>query len=144
VNLFLGQFGPDAWTDRNSRAYRIHMPHDLTVVAACEDVGCDQWRSGWVTECDESAKPGAMVAAWIRSGQCGRTFREAAGTQDGRPVAIFYFDSGQRCFQEHRTRPGRLLVYSGGRGAREHVSLSDLAEDYTEHMGGIAAQQERG
>jgi len=144
MGFSIGQLGPDAWTDRNSRSYRIHMPHDLTVKAACEDVGCDLWRSGWVTELDESDRMGALTANWFRSGQSGRTFRETAGTRDGRPVAIFYFDSGQRCFTEHRTRPGELLVYSGGRRVAEHTSLRFLAEDYTEHMGGIAARQERG
>lgn len=135
----IGQPGPDAWTDRRSRSYRIHMPHDVTVVAACEDVGCDLWRSGWVTELDESDEMGALTAAWIRSGQSGRTFTEFQGQP-----AVFRFDSGQRCFTEHRTRPGELLVYSGGRPVREHTDLRFLAEDYTEHMGGIAAQQERG
>ena len=142
MGFSIGQLGPDAWTDRSSRAYRIHMPHDLTVVAACEDVGCDQWRTGWETVCDESTKPGAMVAMWIRSGQSGRTYRELV-TVAGAP-AVFRFGSGQRCFNEHRTRPGRLMVYSGGRGVREHTDLRFLAEDYTEHMGGVAAQQERG
>lgn len=139
---FLGQLPPPAWANRAARVYRIHMPHDLTVVAACEDVGCDQWRSGWETVCDESTKQGALVAAWIRSGQSGRTYRELAAVA-GQP-AVFRFDSGQRCFAEHRTRPGRLLVHQGGRVAREHVSLGDLAEDYTEHTGRIAGQLERG
>lgn len=139
MGLQIGQFGPDAWTDRNSRSYRIHMPHDITVVAACEDVGCDQWRSGWVTECDESTETGALVAAWIRSGQSGRTYVELQGSP-----AVFRFAGGQRCFAEHRTRPGRLRVYQRGRPAAEHVSLANLAEDYTEHVGQLAGQQERG
>jgi hypothetical protein len=83
-----------------------------------------------------------MVANWIRSGQSGRTFRELIVVA-GQP-AVFRFDPGQRCFREHRTRPGRLLVYSRGRGVREHSSLRFLAEDYTEHAGLLAAQQERG
>jgi hypothetical protein len=138
----MGQFSPDAWKDGNSRAYRIHMPHDITIVAACEDVGCDLWRTGWETVLDESTQMGALTAAWIRSGQSGRTYRELVVVA-GQP-AVFRFGGGQRCFQEHRTRPGRLLVYSGGRGVAEHTDLRFLAEDYTEHMGGIAAQQERG
>ena len=139
---FSDRLPPPAWTDRSSRSYRIHMPHDLTVVIACETAGCDQWRTGWETVCDESAKDGALVAAWIRSGQSGRTYRELTAVT-GQP-AVFRFDAGQRCFTEHRTRPGRLLVHQGGRIAREHVSLADLAEDYTEHVGHLAAQQERG
>jgi hypothetical protein len=138
----LTRLPPPAWTDRSSRAYRIHMPHDLTVVVACEEAGCDQWRTGWETVCDESAKEGALVAAWIRSGQSGRTYRELAAVA-GQP-AVFRFGSGQRCFTEHRTRPGRLLVHQGGHAVREHTSLRFLAEDYTEHVGRLAAQQERG
>lgn len=133
---------PPAWTYPDARAYRVHMPHDVTVVAACEDVGCDQWRSGWETVADEETEQGAMVAAWIRSGQSGRTFRELVVVA-GQP-AVFRFDSGQRCFQEHRTRPGQLLVYNRGRGVREHVSLANLAEDYTEHVGRLADMEQRG
>jgi hypothetical protein len=139
---FLAKLPPPAWANRAVRVYRVNMPHDVMVKAACEDVGCDQHRSGWVTECDEATREGALVAAWIRSGQSGRTYREIAAVA-GQP-AVFRFDSGQRCFAEHRTRPGRLLVHQGGRPAREHGSLADLAEDYTEHAGRLAAQQERG
>lgn len=133
---------PPLWTDPTARAYRVHMPHDITVVAACEDVGCEQWLHGWETEADEKTDQGAMVAAWIRSGQSGRTFRELVAVA-GQP-AVFRFGSRQRCFQEHRTRAGRLLVHQRGRVAREHDSLSDLAEDYTEHLGRVAEQQKRG
>jgi len=132
---------PSLW-NANSRNYRVHMPHDVTVRAACEDVGCDQWRTGWETVCDESTKEGALVANWIRSGQSGRTFKEI-GTHSGKP-AIFRFQSGQRCFQEHRTRPGRMVVQRSGRVLRQHVSLADLAEDYSEHMGLVSAQIQRG
>jgi hypothetical protein len=139
---FLRQLPPPSWADPGHRSYRIHMPHDLTIVAACKDVGCERWRSGWVSMYDTATREGAIVANWIRSGQSGRTFREVSG--NGAQVAAFRFDSGQRCFEEHRTRPGELLVYSGGRRVREHTDLRFLAEDYTEHMGGVAAQQERG
>lgn len=137
-----GQLPPPAWLDRTARAYRVHMPQDITVVAACEDVGCDQQRFGWETVCDESDPMQASVAMVIRAGQTGRTYLEMAGTRDGRPVAVFRFDSGQRCFQEHRTRPGRLLVHQRGRLVYEHVSFADIAEDYNEHMARVA--EERG
>lgn len=142
MGFSIGQLGPDAWTDPHSRSYRIHMEPDLTVKAACEDVGCDQQRFGWVTELDMSDPMAVLTANWFRSGQSGRTFRELTGKDA--PVAVFRFDSGQRCFREHRTRPGFLRVYSGGRAVRAHDSLANLAEDYTEHMGGIADQFERG
>jgi hypothetical protein len=133
---------PPLWTDPTARAYRVHMPHDVTVVAACEDVGCDQWRSGWETVADESTKEGALVANWIRSGESGRTYRELVAVA-GQP-AVFRFESGQRCFNEHRTRPGRLLVHQRGRLVAEHADLRFLAEDYTEHVGRLAEEQERG
>lgn len=141
---FLSELPPPAWLDRGARVYRVHMPHDVLVKAACEDVGCDQWRFGWETVCDETDDMGGKVAMLIRSGQTGRTFREMADVRDGKRVAVFRFESGQRCFQEHRTRPGQLLVYQRGRQVREHVSLSDLAEDYTEHTGRLAGQQQKG
>lgn len=132
---------PGVWTHRDGRSYRIHMPHDTTVKAACEDVGCEQHRNGWDTVCDLTTPDGRMVAEMIRSGKSGRTYREIDPTAR---MVIFRFDSGQRCFAEHRTRPGFLQVYSGGRPAREHVSLGDLAEDYMEHTGQLAEQQKRG
>lgn len=135
---FLPPLPPPLWTHPGARSYRIHMPHDITVVAACEDAGCDQWRNGWDTVCDEADDMGAKVAMLIRSGQTGRDFLELGGTP-----TVFRFAPHQRCFREHRTRPGRLLVHQGGRIVREHTSLAFLAEDYTEHAGRLAEQQER-
>jgi hypothetical protein len=141
---FVNRLPPPLYADPGARVYRVHMPHDVQVKAACEDVGCDSWRFGWETVCDESDEMQAMLAMGIRAGETGRTFREMSSVRDGRKVAVFRFDAGQRCFAEHRTRPGRLLVHQGGRPAREHASLADLAEDYMEHTGQLAEQQERG
>ena len=130
-----------------SRDYRVTMPPDITVVTACGDFGCDQWRSGWETVCDESTEQGALVASFIRSGQSGRDFAELRDVRDGVTVAVFRFPAGQRCFREHRTRPARLLVTANGNPRavlREHASLAALAEDYTEHAGRLAEQKERG
>ena len=135
---------PPLWAHPGARAYRVHMPHDLTVVAACEDVGCDQWRNGWETVCDEADDMGAKVAMLIRSGQTGRDYLALPDVRDGVRVTVFRFPPHQRCFNEHRTRPGRLLVHQRGRLVREHVSLGDLAEDYTEHTGRLAEQEQRG
>jgi len=125
-----------------TRDYRIHMPPDTTVVAACEDVGCDNWRYGWDVPCDLDTPQGREAAGLIRSGRTGRTYREMGGA--GARMIVFRFESGQRCFEEHRTRPGRALVMRGGRVIREHSSLAGLAEDYTEHVGRLAEQTERG
>ena len=134
---------PPLWAHPGARAWHVHMPHDITVVAACEDVGCDQWRNGWETVCDEADDMGGKVAMLIRSGQTGRDFREFPPGPGG-TVTVFRFAPHQRCFREHRTRPGRLLVHQRGRVVREHTSLTDLAEDYTEHAGRLAEERERG
>jgi len=143
MGLAMPPLPPPLW-EYEGRHYRVHMPKDVTIKVACEDFGCDQWRSGWDTVCDESSREGALVANWIRSGQSGRTFTERATWNEGRAVAVFRFDRGQRCFNEHRTRPGRALVMRRGRVLREHSSLADLAEDYTEHVGRLAEQEKRG
>jgi hypothetical protein len=137
---------PPAWLDRDARVYRVKMPPDITIVAACEDVGCDQYRKGWETTCDELGDPMAVqVAMLIRSGATGRDFTEGRGTlDDGRVVTVFRFPAGQRCFQEHKTRPGRLLVHQRGHLIREHARLADLAEDYTEHAGLITDLRQKG
>lgn len=144
MGFSIGRPAPGAWLDPSSRAYRIHMPSDVTVVTACEDFGCDSWRFGWETVCDEADEMQAVVAMTIRAGGTGRTFREMSDVRDGRKVAVFRFDARQRCFAEHRTRPGLALVYQRGHRVYEHASLADLAEDYTEHAARLLDQQKRG
>src|SRR6266704_1701658 len=113
----------------DTRDYRVHMPPDRTIVTACEDFGCDNWRYGWEIPCDLDTPAGRMAAALIRSDDTRRTYRELGGDR----MVVFRFDAHQRCFDEHRTRPGRALVMRRGRIIREHSSLADLAQDYTEH-----------
>jgi hypothetical protein len=121
------------------RDYHIRMPLDRWVKTACQAVGCENWRNGWETHIDEATPLGKLQGEYIR-GQSGRTFTER---RTGEGLTVFTFASGQRCFAEHRTRPARLLVHEGGR-TREHVSFTDLADDYTEHTGRLAEQIERG
>lgn len=123
-----------------TRDYTVRMPPDRWVKAACEQVGCEARRYGWDSLVDESTRLGRAQADYIRT-QSGRTFREMRAP-DG--LTVFRFEPGQRCFAEHRTRPARLLVASGGRLLAEHTSLAFLAEDYTQHCGRLAAQFERG
>jgi hypothetical protein len=123
-----------------TRDYRVHMPRDVTVKAACEEVSCEQWRFGWDSLIDESTSLGQAQAEYIRT-KSGRVFREMRAP-DG--LTVFRFEAHQRCFEEHRTRPARLLVATGGYVVREHTSLAYLAQDYTEHCGNLAAQFERG
>jgi hypothetical protein len=124
-----------------TRDYLIRLPKDTSIVAACEDVGCDQWRSGWETTCDESTPQGATVAAWIRSGQSGRTFTEI-GTHSGQP-SVFRFHSRQRCFNEHRTRPASFAVRQQGRIVN-HERLADWGDDLAEHWDAIQTELKKG
>lgn len=124
---------------RLTRDYRVQMPRDVTVKAACEDVGCENWRYGWDSLIDESSSLGQAQAEYIRD-KSGRTFREMRAP-DG--LTVFRFEAHQRCFEEHRTRPARLSVATGGITLRTHSSLADLAEDYTEHVGRLADQYGR-
>jgi hypothetical protein len=121
-----------------TRDYLIRMPRDTMIVAACEDVGCASWLYGWETHVDEGTPLGAEQARYIRH-MSGRTFgeqRTAAG------ITVFRFTARQRCFAEHRTRPGRYLVRGGV--VREHAWLGDWIEDAAEHVTSIEEQRKKG
>jgi hypothetical protein len=128
------------------QTYSITAPHDRTVKAACEEVGCAAWLNGWQSTVDESTELGQRQAAYIRQ-QSGRTFHEqrtAAG------LTVFTFDSHQRCFADHRTRPEIYAVRDGDwRGnptgrTRMHANARDWTEDFGEHQQRIADQHEKG
>lgn len=121
-----------------TRDYIVRMPKDTTVRAACGDVNCDNWRYGWETILDERTPQGRDAAAWIRSGQSGRTYRELPGGE----VTVFRFEAGQRCFDEHRTRPARWLVRAGG--VRQHATMRDWIDDLGEHAGRLEEQAKQG
>jgi hypothetical protein len=123
---------------RATRDYLLRMPPDTTVVAACHEVRCEAWQFGWDTIVDERTPLGAAQAAYIRH-QSGRTFREM-GSPDG--VTVFRFESRQRCFAEHRTKPARWLVR--GYGLREHSSMRGWIDDLAEHVGQLEDQIRRG
>ena len=89
-----------------TREYRIRLPRDVTVPAACEQVRCESWKYGWETTVDEATPLGGFQAAYIRQ-TAGRTFKER-GTPDG--LTVFRFGRHQRCFAEHRTRPVTFLA----------------------------------
>jgi hypothetical protein len=120
---------------RATRDYVIRMPKDTTVVAACEDVRCENWRAGFEVHVDEATVLGMNQAHYIRV-QSGRTFTEHRSGA----ITVFRFASGQRCFAEHRTKPARFLVA----GVREHSNLGDWIEDAAEHVTSIEDQRKRG
>jgi len=146
------------------RSYLIRSPRDVTVKTACEQAGCLAWRHGWESPVDERVScggdPSAGTCAWVRAGQracgacqgrvirrSGRTFTERK-TADG--ITVFRFESGQRCFREHRTRPERYLMVGGDwrgnpRGERRvHKTPADWVEDSGEHLQKLVTAIERG
>lgn len=129
------------------QTYTIASPHDRMVRTACEDAGCLAWRYGWETAIDEGTELGRRQAAYIRQ-RAGRTFRELPRAGQG-AVTVFRFDSGQRCFADHHTRPESYGVLAGDwRGytgtIRRHTRAADWVEDFGEHQQRIADQREKG
>ena len=122
-----------------TRDYVVHMPRDTLVRSACEDVECEGWRCGWESHIDEGTVLGQAQADYIRR-HSGRTFTELRTGV----ITVFRFPGGQRCFAEHRTRPARLLVRQGRSLIREHGTFTGIAEDYTEHVGRLAEQAQKG
>lgn len=145
------------------KTYVLRQPRDTMIKATCEQVGCEQWARGWDTIIDESTNCGAArptemcrwVAVGSACGSCqahflrhgaGRTFREGR-TQTN--LTVFRFESKQRCFTEHQTRPQIYLVRAGdwrqNQGLiRRHVRPGDWVDDFTEHQNRIIERQERG
>lgn len=119
------------------KTYQIVSPPDRSIVAACEEVGCVAWLYGWETVVDESTQLGAKQAHYIR-GYARRTYRE---TKRGDGLTVFRFESRQRCFAEHRTRPEVYAVKGGdwrgnpqGIPPRIHTRPADWVEDFAEHQ----------
>jgi hypothetical protein len=137
---------PPAHAVEAYQTYSITVPPDVLVKAACEQVGCEAWRNGWESVINEATDLGKAQADYIRT-RAGRTFREQR-TAGG--FTVFRFDSGQRCFAEHKTRPELYAVRDGDwRGnptgrARRHTRAADWVEDFGEHQQRIADQTEKG
>jgi hypothetical protein len=128
------------------QTYAVASPRDTTRKAACEEVDCAAWRNGWETAIDESTELGRQQADYIRT-QSRRTFRELPRAGGG--LTVFRFESGQRCFADHRTRPESYRVLAGdwrSRGVllRGHTRPADFVEDWGEHQQRLADQQKEG
>jgi len=128
------------------QTYSITAPPDTLVKAACEQAACPAWLYGWRTLVDETTDLGRQQAVYIRTA-ARRTFRERPGPAG---LTEFLFDSGQRCFGEHRTRPEFYAVRDGDwRGnptgrVRRHSRPADWVEDFGEHQQAVADQIQRG
>lgn len=128
------------------QTYSISQRPDVLVRAACQQVSCAAWQHGWETRVDEATEQGQQQAAYIRT-RAGRTFRELRTTAG---LTVFRFESGQRCFAEHKTNPEVYGVRDGDwRGnpsgrIRQHQRPIDWVEDFGEHQLRIADQQKEG
>ena len=140
---------PPALPPEHMQTYRIVSPRDTLLVAACKDAVpvCGAWRNGWDTTVDESTGFGQAQAHYIRA-RSARTFREYR-TQSG--LTVFRFESGQRCFTEHRTRPEIYAVAGGdwrgnprGVAPRRHVRPVDWVEDMALTLDDIKTARDRG
>ncbi len=136
---------PSLGTPSDYTTFEIRALPDTTVVAACKDVGCDYWRSGWDSPVDERTAEGRLQAYAIE--HSGRTFTRLKRA-DG--VTVFRFDPYQRCFREHRTKPDLWLRRGGDwrvdpkEPVRRHVRAADWVEDFQEHEGRLANLREKG
>lgn len=114
------------------QTFSVRSRPDRAVKSVCERVGCPAWREGWESVIDESTSLGQQQAAYIRQ-QSGRTFRELRTTAG---LTVFRFESGQRCFAEHKTMPELYLVrdgdFRGNPTGRKRVH--QRAADWVEHM----------
>lgn len=127
------------------QTFSITSPPDRKVKTACEQAGCVAWRYGWESVIDEATPLGAEQAAYIRQ-RSGRTFREQR-TQGG--LTVFRFESGQRCFAEHQTRPEIYAVQGGDwrqftGPVRRHERAADWQEHFGEHQLRLVEQQQHG
>lgn len=127
------------------QTYAYARKRDTVIKSACEQVGCENFRKGWMMVVDERTPLGMAQAHYIRT-QSGRTFRDGKVSTG---ETVFVFESGQRCFADHATIPEAFWVRGGDWRAdkgliRRHKNGLDWAEDFGEHQQRIAAEQERG
>jgi hypothetical protein len=128
------------------QTFSVRSPSDRMVRTVCEQVACQAWRQGWESVIDERTDLGKAQAQYIRH-QSGRTFREQK-TETG--LTVFRFESGQRCFAEHQTRPELYLVRDGDfRGnptgrRRVHTRPADWVEHMQEEFGRFQDDRKEG
>lgn len=127
------------------KTYAVAQPSDATVKTACKDAGCLAYHYGWESAVDESTDLGKQQADYIRL-RSGRTFKESK-TDAG--LTVFRFESGQRCFTEHYTKPQIHLVRAGDWRSnlgliRRHTRGMDWVEDFAEHQDRLAIRLGQG
>lgn len=128
------------------RALNVHQviaPSDQMIKATCQEVGCLNYRHGWLMMFDERIEKGRAGAGLIRGRRHGRTFQEqSAATAEG--LTVFRFDAWQRCFANHRTRKELFVVQSGLGSPRLHSRPLDWAEHMNETLDRSYTSRARG
>jgi hypothetical protein len=128
------------------QTFSVRSRPDRELKSACERANCAAWRHGWESVIDESTSLGQQQAAYIRH-IAGRTFKEQK-TATG--LTVFRFESGQRCFADHQTRPELYVVRDGDhRGnptgrKRIHTRAADWVEHMQEEFGRFDEDRRRG
>lgn len=112
--------------------------------ATCEEVGCENYRNGWITRVPIDSDFERIVRS------CGR--RWAAVVREGAEM-VFTFPPGTACFKESQhvvplERPAFFIVKDGDfRGNptgfyREHTTPEFWVEDFQEHQAKVAKDRE--
>lgn len=117
--------------------------------ATCEEAGCEQYRSGWVTTIDLSTTDGQKMAHFVQHDKTRRWTLQKVS-----PVLVkVVYGPGQRCFKSHQVRndrPPRLIARSGDfRGNPDgrktvHTSAQFWIEDQQETLDLVQARLQRG
>ena len=118
-----------------TRDYLIRFPGDLSVRVACEVARCDNWQFGWETILDERTPQGRDLAYWVRA----KSMRTVTEHRAAGGLTVFRFERGQRCFEEHQTRPARFIA-----GGRRLASLGDWTGDLGDHVTRLEDQLRKG
>jgi hypothetical protein len=117
--------------------------------AACWEVGCEQYRNGWVTTIDETTGLGQKQAHYIRHD----ITRKHTETKNVLGLTEFKFESGQKCFRQHKKplerEPFFLIAGGDHRGnpagvPARYMEAEDWIDDFANHQDKIKSAIERG
>lgn len=120
--------------------------------ATCEEIGCEPYRSGWVTTVDLATDLGQKQYEFITHD----TERRYSMQRVTMTIVKFVYGPGYPCFarSDHKVpleRPARLYVAEGdwrgnprGIPVRVHSRAEDWIEDFSEHQDKLATAIQKG
>lgn len=127
------------------KTYQIAMPRQTHFrKATCEEVGCSNYKNGWITRVPSDSELEGIVRSsgrkWVTA------IKEGAET-------VFTFAAGTICFQESQhavplDRPALFIVKDGDfRGNptgrhKQHTRPEFWVEDFSEHLDNIAKDRD--